>query len=305
MGIPVKVYTSAMTDAPQLVGSRGDLKMVLKACLATGFGAGNNRQEPLGWEIVPGTESADGFSCAFRPTSINSAKNIIKVDCTATYKAQLTAWFDTAADGSLVNGSSNMEEWPFWGNGGMDWYLIGHEQSFLFVVRWRGRNSSDSPGGVSRAMFFGAMNDGVHKARGNTLLLRIAGSYTVLNNYNPDGIEAHLSPDYNRMSLSADGMKYWVSVKPWWQMGEISVGYSKVNGDMYFSKVAMTEGGEFRGFLPFGYLVHHKLKSPDNFTIKKIGGVDHLLAQCGQGLRENETYGISLPFLINLSEWDY
>lgn len=304
MGIPVKVYKSSDIDAPQLTGVRGDLKNVIKACAVTGFGSGVNRKEPLGWEIVAGTESADGYTCAFRPTVVESAKNIIKIECTASYKALLTAWFDTNAEGMLEKGSSNMLEFPFWEVGGMDWYVIGHEQSFLFVARWRGRNSNDSAGGVSKAMFFGAMNDGVHKSRGNTLLLRIAGSYPLFNNYNSDGIESHLHKEYNRMSLSADGLNLWVKVQPSWAMPEISAGYSTINGDMYFSKVAMTEGGEFRGFLPFGYLVHHKLRSPDNFTIKSIGGVDHLLALCGQGLRENDTYGISLPFLINLSEWE-
>ena len=77
MGIPVKVFRSTDTDAPQIAGGRGDVKMVLKACLVSGFGSGDKRKEPLGWEIVAGTETADGFGCAFRPTAIDSAKNII------------------------------------------------------------------------------------------------------------------------------------------------------------------------------------------------------------------------------------
>ena len=61
MGIPVKVFRSTDTDAPQIAGGRGDVKMVLKACLVSGYGSGDKRKEPLGWEIVAGTETADGF----------------------------------------------------------------------------------------------------------------------------------------------------------------------------------------------------------------------------------------------------
>lgn len=305
MGMPVKVFKSSDVTAPQLSGVRGDFKTVIKACLVTGYGSGENLKTSLGWGIVPGTESADGYTCAFRPQSSNSSENIVKIDCTSGSTALLTGWFDANANGTLSNGSSNMIPLPYWAAGGVDWWLIGHENSFIFVVRWKGKNNNDQAGGVSRGMFFGEIGTNINNSRANTLLLRLAGSYDVLNNYNTDDLASHLAPENTRISMSADGLKFWEKTTQGFQTGEMSHGYSKIKGDMYFSKVSLVEGGEFRGFWPFGYLVHHKLKSPENFTIKNIGGVDYLLALCGQGLRENPSYGVSMPILINLVEWDF
>ena len=305
MGIPVKVFRSTDTDAPQIAGGRGDVKTVLKACLVSGFGSGEKRKEPLGWEIVAGTETADGFGCAFRPTAIDSAKNIIQISGVNTTSISLAAYFDTDASGALVNASPTMPNLATWRSGGCEWLLVGHHKSFILVIRPLVALVSGEPAGAQGStLFFGELTDRVNNARANTLLMRFGSGATDFSNvYN--GITDLWAGKYSFISASVDGNTKWATVIPNSLFKTLIVGYSPINSECIYTKLAITQGGAFRGYLPFGYSVHHRLTASENFTQKIIDGKKHLLCNLTPGATAFSNWGENTMFyLINLEEWD-
>ena len=305
MGIPVKVFRSTDTDAPQIAGGRGDVKMVLKACLVSGFGSGDKRKEPLGWEIVAGTETADGFGCAFRPTAIDSAKNIIQISGVNTTSTSLTAYFDTDASGALVNASPTMPNLATWRSGGCEWLLVGHHKSFILVIRPLAALVNGEPAGAQGStLFFGELTDRVNNARANTLLMRFgSGANDFTNLYNP--ITDFWAGKYSFISASVDGNTKWPTVIPNSLFKTLTAGYSSINSECIYTKLAIAQGGAFRGYLPFGYSVHHRLAGSENFTQKIIDGKKHLLCNLTPGATAFSNWGEnSMFYLINLEEWD-
>ena len=305
MGIPVKVFRSTDTDAPQIAGGRGDVKMVLKACLVSGYGSGDKRKEPLGWEIVAGTETADGFGCAFRPTAIDSAKNIIQISGVNTTSISLTAYFDTDVSGALINVSPTMPNLPTWRSGGCEWLLVGHHKSFILVIRPLAALVNGEPAGAQGStLFFGELTDRVNNARANTLLMRFGSGATDFSNvYNP--ISDLWVGKYSFISASVDGNTKWATAIPNSLFKTLTAGYSSINSECIYTKLAIAQGGAFRGYLPFGYSVHHRLAGSENFTQKIIDGKKHLLCNLTPGSTAFSNWGENTMFyLINLEEWD-
>ena len=306
MSIPVKVFRSTDTDAPQITGGRGDVKIVLKACLVSGYGSGEKRKEPLGWEIVAGTETADGFGCAFRPTAIDSAKNIIQISGVNTTSTSLVAYFDTDESGALVNASPAMPNLATWHSGGCEWLLVGHHKSFILVIRPLASLLANEPAGAQgSALFFGELTDRVNNARANTLLMRFgSGSpFYILNVFG--GITDLWAGKYSFISASVDGNTKWATAIPNSLFKTLIAGYSPINSECIYTKLAITQGGAFRGYLPFGYSVHHRLAGSENFTQKIIDGKKHLLCNLTSGSTALSTWGEnSMFYLINLEEWD-
>ena len=305
MGIPVKVFRSTDTDAPQIAGGRGDVKTVLKACLVSGFGSGEKRKEPLGWEIVAGTETADGFGCAFRPTAIDSAKNIIQISGVNTTSISLAAYFDTDASGALVNASPTMPNLPTWRSGGCEWLLVGHHKSFILVIRPLASLVNGEPAGAQGStLFFGELTDRVNNTRANTLLMRFGGGGTDFSGvFNP--ISDLWVGKYSFISASVDGNTKWATAIPNSLFKTLTVGYSPINSECIYTKLAIAQGGAFRGYLPFGYSVHHRLAGSENFTQKIIDGKKYLLCNLTPGATAYSNWGENTMFyLINLEEWD-
>ena len=305
MGIPVKVFRSTDTDAPQIAGGRGDVKMVLKACLVSGYGSGGKRKEPLGWEIVAGTETADGFGCAFRPTAIDSAKNIIQISGVNTTSISLTAYFYTDVSGALINASPTMPNLPTWRSGGCEWLLVGHHKSFILVIRPLAALVNGEPAGAQGStLFFGELTDRVNNARANTLLMRFGSGATDFSNvYNP--ISDLWVGKYSFISASVDGNTKWATAIPNSLFKTLIAGYSPINSECIYTKLAITQGGAFRGYLPFGYSVHHRLAGSENFTQKIIDGKKYLLCNLTPGATAYSNWGENTMFyLINLEEWD-
>ena len=305
MGIPVKVFRSTDTDAPQIAGGRGDVKTVLKACLVSGFGSGEKRKEPLGWEIVAGTETADGFGCAFRPTAIDSAKNIIKISGVNTTSISLAAYFDTDASGALVNASPTMPNLPTWRSGGCEWLLVGHHKSFILVIRpLASLVNGESAGAQGSTLFFGELTDRVNNTRANTLLMRFGGGGTDFSGVF-DPISDLWVGKYSFISASVDGNTKWATAIPNSLFKTLTVGYSPINSECIYTKLAIAQGGAFRGYLPFGYSVHHRLAGSENFTQKIIDGKKYLLCNLTPGATAYSNWGENTMFyLINLEEWD-
>ena len=305
MGIPVKVFRSTDTDAPKIAGGRGDVKMVLKACLVSGYGSGDKRKEPLGWEIVAGTETADGFGCAFRPTAIDSAKNIIQISGVNTTSISLTAYFDTDVSGALINASPTMPNLPTWRSGGCEWLLVGHHKSFILVIRPLASLVNGEPAGAQGStLFFGELTDRVNNTRANTLLMRFGGGGTDFSGvFNP--ISDLWVGKYSFISASVDGNTKWATAIPNSLFKTLIVGYSPINSECIYTKLAIAQGGAFRGYLPFGYSVHHRLAGSENFTQKIIDGKKHLLCNLTPGSTAFSNWGENTMFyLINLEEWD-
>ena len=304
MGIPVKVFKSSDTDAPQLSGGRGDLKTLLKACLVTGWGSGENRKEPLGWEIVAGTESADGYDCAFRPTDITSAQNIINVAGINGWSTNVSAYFDVGIDGALVDPSPTLPAIPTWAAPGVDWVIVGHSRSFIVVIRARTALGGSQAGANCSTFFFGELTDRINNARGNSILVRFYSGYDAFN-YAYGGMAEFWAGQYSHISQSVDGKKKWVSIVPAALFKNLITGYSPIDSEIVYSKMAFTQEGALRGFAPFGYVVHHRLPASDNFTYKSIGNVQHLLFNCSPGSTESLTWGDNTLFtLLNLEEWE-
>ena len=306
MGTPVKVYRSSDTDAPQLSGVRGDFKTVLKACLTNGFGAGANRKEPLGWEIVPGTETADGYDCAFRPTDPTSAKNIVHIACPSGIAATLFAYFDTDVAGALSEKSGSMTDLPTFLAGGTDWIVIGHAKAFMVIVKQINAVGGAFKGGNCSGLFFGEIADRINNPRGNTLIARI---YAHAQNFSANGFNTDMfwAGNYTKLSSNLTGANKWVTAVPNVIFKAITAGYSQINSEMIFTKIGFTENGVFRGFFPAGYFVHHHLKTTENYKIVQINGVNHLLCNLSTSNTESVTaseLSRTLFMLINLEEWD-
>ena len=307
MGIPVTVYKSTDVDAPQIAGGRGDLKIVIKACLMAGFGSGANRKEPLGWEIVPGTESEDGFDCAFRPTATDSGRHIIHIKGESTQYVRLKAYFDTDVSGTLVDPTPDIQAFPTWvrPTTKIDWVLVGHSRSFLLLLHDQGHTDNDNAfGGTGAAIFFGEMPDRTNNPRGNTLFFRIYTDQYLFGNAYCSTYDLFIGK-YSYVSQSVDGLTKWVQTKPHSLFGVNCVGFSPINSELVFTKIGMADKGAFRGFLPFGYHVHHRLPVSENWKYKTIDGVDYLLTNCTNGQTTGVSWGENTFYLlINLTEWD-
>lgn len=299
MGIPVKVFRSTDPDAPQISGGRGDFKTILKACLCTGFGS----KEPLGWEIVPGTETTDGYDCAFRSTAIDSAKNIVLIKCPTATTANATAYFDTDTNGALIDASVTMADFPVHASAGVEWALIGHSKSFIVIIKNKGSNGGYL-GGMSSGLFFGEISDRINNARANTLLFRLFGTGNSFASVSTAGIADLFAGNYSVISLKHDGLAKWQKVILYSSFPNFIENYSPINSELLYSQVALTENQAFRGYLPFGYHVPHKLIGTENYKNKTFDGVNYLLCNFCNTNYSVSTLASTSFLLIKLDEWD-
>lgn len=305
MGIPVKVFRSTDTDAPQIIGGRGDFKTVLKACLIAGYGSGTNRKEPLGWEIVPGTESSDGFDCAFRPTDLESGKRIIHIAGTATTYATISTYSDTDASGALITkGTVTDSTFPTFQSAGIEWVVVGHRSAFIIIIGAKG-NVTGKARANGAGLFFGDIENRINNARGNTLLLRIFHAGTFASSGTSTRNSNFWSGDYSIISSSTDGLANWAKVVPSSLFNDnLLVGNSPINSEVLYSKVALTESGALRGFLPFCYLIHQSLLPTEHFAEKTIDGKDYLVCNLSRSNWGSHYLAPAMFFMINLTEWD-
>lgn len=305
MGTPVKVFRSSDTDAPKIVGGRGDFKTVLKACLIAGYGSGANRKEPLGWEIVPGTESSDGFDCAFRPTDLESGKRIIHIAGTSKDYANVSTYSDTDASGALITKGALVDsQFPTFQATGIEWVVVGHHSAFIVIIGVKGVYS-----GKARAngagLFFGDIENRINNARGNTLLCRIFNAGSFVSGATTSRNSAFWNGDYSAISSSNDGLISWAKAVPSSMFTDnLLIGNSPINSEVVYSKVAITENGALRGFLPFGYLIHQSLLPTEHFSEKVIDGKSYLVCNLSRSSWTAHYLAPAMFFMINLTEWD-
>ncbi len=304
MGTPVKVFRSTDTDAPQIIGGRGDFKTVLKACLAAGYGSGSNKKEPLGWEVVAGTESADGFDCAFRPTDLESGRHIIHVAGTTTSTATISAYMDTDAAGALIEKAPAIDVFPTFHSTGIEWILVGHAKAFIIIIGIKGAFS-----GKARAngagLFFGDIENRVNNPRGNTILFRISNLGHFGNGGTTSKNIQFWNGDSSLISQSVNGLSNWVKVIPSALFTDnLLIGNSPINSEVIYSKIAVTAAGMLRGFLPFGYLIHQSLMPTEHFAEKSVDGKNYLICNLTRSGWATHYLAAPMFFMVNLTEWD-
>ena len=301
--VPVKVYRWDDAGAPKLTTDAGAFKTVLKACLVTGYGEGENRKEPLGWEIHQETETA----AYFRSKHEKSSKPYLLVNgSSSSYYGYASAKFKVSADlkPHVDNGEVTAEA----GNSvnelscryRRDWILIGNERGFWLVVGSQyERNRPDigyATTPAATALFFGDFASAAPFDASNAALMTVTLSdYSISKSFNSTaifsgGVDNNIPAKARIRSLmSFDSGR-----------GEAVDGIAK---KLIATPFYLFDGGNLRGLLP-GCLgastswfsekkcfEQYRLdNSPDEFLIFTTG--------------YSEDNGIGKNFLINLTAWD-
>ena len=300
--VPVKVYRWDDAGAPKLTTDDGAFKTVLKACLVTGYGEGENRKEPLGWEIHQETETA----AYFRSKHEKSSKPYLLVNGSSSgyynyvsAKFKVSAEFKPHVDNDQVTAEGGNKVNELYCKYRRDWILIGTERAIWLIVGWEYRRYL--PGGgykvtpSATALFFGDFASAAPFDASNAALMTVTLSDYVINN------------GFNSTATFSGGVDNNIPVKA------IIRSFMSFNGsdeavDKIAKKLIATpfyffQGGNLRGLVP-GCLgastswfsenncfEQYRLdNNPDEFLIFTTGYAE-----------EN---GIGKNFLINLTAWD-
>lgn len=300
--VPVKVYRWDDAGAPKLTTDAGAFKTVLKACLVTGYGEGENRKEPLGWEIHQETETA----AYFRSKHEKSSKPYLLVNGSSSgYYNSISAKFKVSAelqphvdyDQVTAEGGSTVNE--LYCKYRREWILIGTERAIWLIVgsvyqRYLpSEGYKDTPSAT--ALFFGDFASAAPFDASNAALMTVS-----ISDYS-------LSKGFNSTATFSGGVDNNIPVKAIIR-SLMSFSGSDEAVDKIAKKLIATpfyffEGGNLRGLVP-GCLgastswfsenncfEQYRLdNSPDEFLIFTTGYA--------------ENGGIGRNFLINLTAWD-
>ena len=144
--VPVKVYRWDDEGAPQVESAAGSIKTILKACLVTGYGEGDNRKDALGWEMAfEKTQEA-----CFRSTHPKATKWWLGVDDSkygdrARYVDLCGLLEPTSAKAGKVkqkvNNSSGFHNFIYKKNDAsrdnIKWVVVGNERAFTLIILWQ------------------------------------------------------------------------------------------------------------------------------------------------------------------------
>jgi hypothetical protein len=301
--VPVKVYRWDDAGAPKLTTDDGAFKTVLKACLVTGYGEGENRKEPLGWEIHQETETA----AYFRSVSEKSSKPYLLVNGSSSgYYNSVSAKFKVSADlqphvaNNNVAAEAGNSVNELYCRSRRDWVLIGNERGFWLVVGSKYERSRPGIGykttPSATALFFGDFASAAPFDVSNAALMTIT-----LSDYS-------ISKSFNSTATFSGGVDNNIPTKARIRslMSFDSGGNEAVDGiakKLIATPFYFFEGGNLRGLVP-GCLgastswfsenncfEQYRLdNSPDEFLIFTTGYA--------------EKDGVGRNFLINLTAWD-
>ena len=155
----ISVYRSTDPSAPILNGTLGSLVGLLKACLVSGYGVGDDQKPGIGWHI---DESTDGLKAAFYGLDVTSGQPILFMDDSGpgaggakfatALGIQAGEWggfdamdepvydpgkiFPTAAQSGF--GSEFAKSFTADAQA-RDWVLVGSSKAFYLFVDWTGR----------------------------------------------------------------------------------------------------------------------------------------------------------------------
>jgi hypothetical protein len=144
--VPVKVYRWDDEGAPQVESVAGSIKTILKACLVTGYGEGNNRKDGLGWEMAfEKTQEA-----CFRSTHPKATKWWLGVDDSkygerARYVDLCGLLEPTSAKtGKVKQKVDNRSEFcnfiykkDYNSRDKIQWVVVGNERAFTLIILWQ------------------------------------------------------------------------------------------------------------------------------------------------------------------------
>ena len=188
--VPVKVYRWDDAGAPKLTTDAGAFKTVLKACLVTGYGEGENRKEPLGWEIHQETETAAYFRSKDKKSAgayllVNGDSSPYYDSVSAKFKVLWdliphTSYSEITAEASNAINElycKYRREWILIGNNRAFWLIAGYEYE-----RYDVNASVTTP--CATALFFGDFPSSAPHDISNLLLMSVRlGNYSLANSF--------------------------------------------------------------------------------------------------------------------------
>ena len=188
--VPVKVYRWDDAGAPKLTTDAGAFKTVLKACLVTGYGEGENRKEPLGWEIHQETETAAYFRSKDKKSAgayllVNGDSSPYYDSVSAKFKVLWdliphTSYSEITAEASNAINElycKYRREWILIGNNRAFWLIAGYEYE-----RYDVNTSVSTP--CATALFFGDFPSSAPHDISNLLLMSVrSGNYSLDNSF--------------------------------------------------------------------------------------------------------------------------
>lgn len=116
------IYKSSDAGAPQLP----DFKVILKACLVTGYGTGKDAKAPAGWEIMFDSDEHAGF----KPVDTGGENGILYLSKSGNeWQWQGYSEMTNPAEGNLFQGQGSTGGWA-WGDA---WTVIATKKWFYLL----------------------------------------------------------------------------------------------------------------------------------------------------------------------------
>lgn len=301
--VPVKVYRWDDAGAPKLTTDAGAFKTILKACLVTGYGEGENRKEGLGWSIEQEAESA----AYFRSKSEKSAGAYLLVNGNSSpYYGSVSAKFNVSwglnshvsydemanESSNTINGLNCKER--------RDWILIGNNRAFWLIVG--GVYERNSENGYKRApcataLFFGDFHSAAPYDISNMLLMSVRlGNYSLESSFAKSSVFAGSVDDktpYKGFLRSL--FSYSINTNE---------AVDSISRQLIASPFYTFQNGHLRGMIP-GLLGAATAWYSNQNCFEKyqlVNSTDEfLIFTTGYSDADN---GIGRNFLINMTAWD-
>ena len=307
----VSVFKSTDKDAPVLDNQTGSLINLLDACLVTGYGD----KQPLGWEKCFPAQKSNNLG-VYRSKNPRSARPFLTVENAAQKYANVVAYCNmTASDnGTGLFGRRPKDNYrrfayiPSEATKNENWWLIGHDSTFIFIC-----TKAESRSGVARGFYdwatcliFGDYPSIVPNDTGNSLLFCLNNGYDYMtcnrlsfsqgiSENSITSIGLYLSKSWNGFE-DQDFTAHFATMCR--NNGCRSLYPDKINGGLIASEVYFLEQNlNIRGMLPGIFKTQNSLIEYRAGSIFKMDGSDDNYMNFCFGEAETDHY------LINTSFW--
>lgn len=296
---PVKVYRSTDDNAPQLTATAGSLKILLKACLVSGYGS----TAPLGWEMP----FENGDIAAFKSKDPTSTGCYLKVENKSARYAELYG-YQTMSALETGEGRFTISRFPYLYSttNQTDWLLVGHDKAFWLFLKNTYTNYESSVW-----LYFGDFPSYAPADTGNCLIAH--DSYSQNYNYLYSSTSFLPSLDSNnyyiRAAKSANQLNTNAAIRTnsrcrqYWgvQYPDPITGGLQADAIDLHEYLSNDQKAVLRGRLPGLYVCAHNLNSINEYaTISGFDGTDDKFAKLT--LRaDGSAAGYAL---VNLTAWE-
>ena len=305
--VPVKVYRWDDEGAPQVESAAGSIKTILKACLVTGYGEGNNRKDALGWEMA--FEKAQ--EACFRSMHPKATKWWLGVDDTKYFAGgdSYKRYTDVCGILEPTSATAGKAVQYVWRNSGrvrftsayysadsfrLKWVLIGHARAFALVLLSPG-NSSGSP-----VLYFGEFPSlAVADEHQNLLGLGAYGDNGYFNIADYSSFYCSAMRDYKGEAPNGFFCGANVVTSPAPYPNPISGGFTA--SDLYLFEEVNGNKYALRGLIPG--LMRTSEAMPSNAVIPQ-GTVYDNLDNSGDAWMYVKVFSNHSGLLINLTAWE-